>query len=241
MTCLLFRLITKDKYVSFFCAWIPCYFVLLLGLLFKARTLCTSTKALTAQFEHTILITDVGHEAGRNVLEKGAFLVRGDSRMQPTKVCVSLHMYYVQICLHRQLYFFCYFSFPYSFGLFGVSMCILGINWFKGCKDKNYLGPFIPPAALWLGSRGGKREVSYRKNQDGGLEMASKSRYNSQVANVGRCWLVHVLTTKPSRMSRWMTAATVRCKTCFFFFFSADVLWFDMICYTIFCTRSIPR
>ena len=93
MTCLLFRLIFKDKYVSFFCAWIPCYFVLLLGSLFKARTLCTSTKALTAQFEHTILITDVGHEAGRNVLEKGALLVRGDSRMQPKKsVCIFTYV-----------------------------------------------------------------------------------------------------------------------------------------------------
>ena len=75
--------------------------------------------------------------------------------------------------------------------------------------------PIYSPSALWLGSLG-KREVSYRKKQDGGFEMASKSRYNSQVANVGRCWLVHVLTTKPSRMSRWMTAATLRCKTFFF-------------------------
>ena len=30
-------------------------------------------------------------------------------------------------------------------------MCILGINWFKGCKDKNYLGPFIPPQPCDLG------------------------------------------------------------------------------------------
>ena len=104
--CLLFRLITKDKYVLFFCAWIPCYFVLILGSLFKARTLCTSTKALTAQFEHTILITDVGHEAGGSMSwTRVPLWCEGIVGCNPTKsVCIFTYMYYVQICLHRQLY-----------------------------------------------------------------------------------------------------------------------------------------
>ena len=94
MTCLLFRLITKDKYMShFFVHWIHCYFVLLLASLFKARTLCTSTKALTAQFEHTILITDVGHEAGGSMSWRRVPLwVRGDSRMQPKNVCIFTYV-----------------------------------------------------------------------------------------------------------------------------------------------------
>lgn len=97
----------------FFVHWIHCYFVLILGSLFKARTLCTSTKALTAQFEHTILITDVGHEAGGSMSwRRVPFWVRGDRRMQPNKKCVYLYiyMYYVQICLHSQLYIFFFVS-----------------------------------------------------------------------------------------------------------------------------------
>lgn len=214
----------------FFVHWIHCYFVLILGSLFKARTLCTSTKALTAQFEHTILITDVGHEAGGSMSwRRVPFWVRGDRRMQPNKKCVYLYiyMYYVQICLHSQLYIFFFVSV-----FFWFVWCIyvyLRNQLIQRMQRQELPWPIYSPSALWLGSLG-KREVSYRKNQDGGFEMASKSRYNSQVANVGRCWLVHVLTTKPSRMSRWMTAATLRCKT---FFFCRCVM-INMICYTIF-------
>ena len=47
------------------------------GLAALARTLCTSTKALTAQFEHTILITEDGHEAGTSRFF-GSFRIKTD-------------------------------------------------------------------------------------------------------------------------------------------------------------------
>ena len=76
-----------------------------LASLFKARTLCTSTKALTAQFEHTILITDLGHEAGRNVLEKGAFWCEGILECN-NKCSVYIGTYIYRIVYMYILYLF---------------------------------------------------------------------------------------------------------------------------------------
>lgn len=107
-------------------------------------------------------------------------------------------------------------------------MCILGINWFKGCKDKNYLGPFIPPQPCDLGVLENERCLTEKTKMAVLRWPRNRGTTVKLITLAGVDWSMYWIQSHQGWAGGWRRQHCVA-KHFFFLFGRCVMIWYDVL------------